>query len=96
MIDRYRDAADAVLASSTAKLFMGPVTDEATRRYVSGALGEELRKHDEHRSWRPKAGPTELQQLERDRALLINGNLVPAVIRVAPYWELRDLKRLAA
>jgi type IV secretion system protein VirD4 len=97
MIDRYRDAADAVLASSTAKLFMGPVTDEATRRYVSGALGEELKKHHhEHRSWRPKAGPTELQQLERDRALLINGTLAPAVIRVAPYWELRDLKRLAA
>jgi hypothetical protein len=53
--------AAVLLASSTAKLFMGPVTNEATRRYVSGALGEELRKHDEQRSWRPKAGPTDLQ-----------------------------------
>ncbi|MGH2716493.1 MAG: TraM recognition domain-containing protein [Thermoleophilaceae bacterium] len=96
MRDRYHDAADAVLASSTAKLFMGPMTDDATRRYLGGALGEELREHDHHASWRPKAGPAELQQLERDRALLINGNLLPAVIRVTPYWELRDLKRLAA
>jgi type IV secretion system protein VirD4 len=92
MRDRYYEAADAVLASSTAKLFMGPVTDDATRGYLGGALGEELRVHGDHTSWRPKAGPAELQQLDRDRALLINGNLTPAVIRVAPYWELRDLK----
>ena len=25
----------------------------------------------------------------------MNGSLPPAVIRVAPYWELRDLKRVA-
>ena len=95
MRDRYGDAADAILASSTAKLFMGPVTDDTTRRYISGALGDELQEHNDHLSWRSKASPSELQQLERDRALLVNGSLPPAVIRVAPYWELRDLKRLA-
>ena len=95
MRDRYGDAADAILASSTAKLFMGPVTDETTRRYISGALGDELQEHDDHPSWRSKAGSAELQQLERDRALLVNGNLPPAVIRVAPYWKLRDLRRRA-
>jgi type IV secretory pathway TraG/TraD family ATPase VirD4 len=94
--DRYGDAADAVLASSTAKLFMGPVTDDITRRYLDGALGEEPEEHGDRVTWRPKAGTAELQQLERDRALLINGNLPPAVIRVAPYWTLRDIKRLAA
>jgi type IV secretory pathway TraG/TraD family ATPase VirD4 len=71
------------------------VTDDTTRRYISGALGEELQEHEDHLSWRSKASPSELQQLERDRALLVNGSLPPAVIRVAPYWELRDLKRLA-
>jgi type IV secretion system protein VirD4 len=85
MRDRYGDAADAILASSTAKLFMGPVTDDTTRRYISGALGDELQEHDDYLSWRSKAGPADLQQLERDRALLINGSLPPAVIRVAPY-----------
>jgi hypothetical protein len=64
------------------------VTDETTRRHITGALGEELQEHDDHRSWRSKAGPPELQQLERDRALLVKGHLPPAVIRVAPYWEL--------
>jgi type IV secretory pathway TraG/TraD family ATPase VirD4 len=93
--DRYHDAADTVLAASTAKLFMGPVTDETTRRYLTGALGDHLREHDEHSFWRPKAGAAELQQLDRDRALLINGNLAPAVIRVAPYWQQRDVRRLA-
>ena len=63
--DRYGDAADATLAASTAKLFMGPVTDETTRRYMSGALGEALQEHEDHLSWRSKAGASELQQLER-------------------------------
>jgi len=39
---RYRAAADGILANSTTKAFMGPITDERTRRYVQGALGEEL------------------------------------------------------
>jgi hypothetical protein len=96
MRDRYRDAADTVLAASTAKLSMGPVTDDATRSYVGAALGEELREHDEHRSWRPKAGPAELQQLDRDRALLLNGSRPLAVIRVSAYWELRELRWMLA
>ncbi len=32
--ERYHDAADSILANSTAKLFMGPITDNATRSYV--------------------------------------------------------------
>jgi type IV secretory pathway TraG/TraD family ATPase VirD4 len=96
MRDRYEDAVDAILASSsTAKLFMGPRPTKRPRRYITGALGEELQEHDDHRSWRSKAGPPELQQLERHRALLVNGHLPPAVIRVVPYWELRDLRRRA-
>jgi type IV secretion system protein VirD4 len=31
---RYGDASDDILANSTAKLFMGPVTDDRTGRYV--------------------------------------------------------------
>jgi len=39
--ERYGRAADSILANSTTKLFMGPVTDERTRRYVQGLVGEE-------------------------------------------------------
>lgn len=42
MHERYGHAADSIMANSTTKLFMGPVTDERTRKYVQGLLGEEL------------------------------------------------------
>lgn len=39
--ERFPRGADGVLANSTTKVFMGPVTDERTRRYIQGLLGEE-------------------------------------------------------
>lgn len=97
---RYRDAADSILANSTAKLFMGPVTDETTRRYLTSLLGDELvttpsRTHGSdgrvsktsgsaHRS---KAPPAALQQLGPDRALVIEGTHSPAVVNLRPFWQ---------
>jgi len=90
--ERYGDAADSILANSTAKLFMGPITDNATRSYVEQLLGQELAEHDDHRAWRPKAPAQGLQQLGDDRALLVSGSLPPAVVKLEPFWKSRDLR----
>jgi hypothetical protein len=82
----------AHLAIATAKLFMGPITDNATRSYVDQLLGQELAEHDDHHSWRPKAPAQALQQLGDDRALLVSGSLPPAVVKLEPFWKSRDLR----
>ena len=67
--ERYHDGADSILANSTAKLFMGPITDNTTRSYLDQLLGQELQHHDDRDSWRPKAPAQALQQLgDRPRA----------------------------
>ena len=82
MRERHNRGADTILANSTAKLFMGPITDEATRTYVTGLLGERREADD----WRTaRAG--ELQQLGTERSLLISGDRLPALVTLAPYWE---------
>jgi type IV secretion system protein VirD4 len=101
MRSRYRDAADSILANSTAKLFMGPVTDETTRRYVTSLLGEELvtttsrtrARAGERTSVttspasRAKATAASLQQLGPDRALVVEGAHPPAVVALRPFWH---------
>jgi len=89
--ERYHDAADSILANSTAKLFMGPITDNATRSYVEQLLGQELAEHDDQHSWRPKAPAQALQQLGDDRALLVSGSLPPAAVKLEPFWKTRAL-----
>ena len=98
---RYRDSADSILANSTAKLFMGPVTDDVTRRYLTSLLGEELvattsrtrRRGSEPESItssqtpRGKATPAALQQLGSDRALIVEGAHPPAVVGLRPFWQ---------
>jgi type IV secretion system protein VirD4 len=82
--ERYRDGSDVVLANSTAKLFMGPVTDVATRRYVAEALGPRREARDGRDT---EASSRALQQLSGDRALLLAGSLPPAVVRSRPWWR---------
>jgi type IV secretory pathway TraG/TraD family ATPase VirD4 len=96
---RYGSAADEILANSTAKLFMGPISDDRTRHHVQEALGEEL-GHDplsDGRSGapraRPKATAAALQQLAQDRALLIEGRTPPAIVRLRPWWRAGELAR---
>ncbi len=80
---------------------MGPVTDETTRRYICALLGEEAtatrtttqRKNGEStsitvgRTQRAKAGAAALQQLGRDRAVVVEGPHPPAVVTLVPYWK---------
>ncbi len=101
MRERYRDAADSILANSTAKVFMGPVTDETTRRYLAALLGDEITKTTSTTRRnpgdpgsvtigqipRPKAHPAALQQLGPDRGVVVEGAHPPAVVTLAPYWS---------
>ena len=93
MRERYRDGADSILANSTAKVWMGPITDNATRSYVEQLLGEQLHQERDRHSWRSKAGAQALQQLGDDRALLVSGSSAPAVVRLEPFWASRELSR---
>ncbi len=98
--ERYHHAADSILANSTTKLFMGPVTDEATRRYITTLLGDETSdsadlKASTQRSPRSevktfprsKATAAALQQLQPDRALAIDGAQLPTLMILRPYWQ---------
>lgn len=101
--DRYRAGADSVLANSTSKVFMGPVTDERTRRYVQGLVGEEpvetrsrtragaldAQRQSETRavSLRPALSATELQQLGVERALVVEGHRKPALVSTRAWWS---------
>lgn len=91
---RYGHDADSVLANSTAKLFLGPVTDPATRLYVSDLLGDEAADRDDRR--RPKGTAAALQQLGRDRGLLVSADVLPSLVTLRPWWEQRELVRRGA
>ena len=91
MHERYGRGSDTILANSTTKLFMGPITDDATRRYLVDLLGDEPHD-DDHRRRRPKAGAAALQQLTGDRALLVAGATPPAIVSATPWWEDKRLR----
>jgi type IV secretory pathway TraG/TraD family ATPase VirD4 len=87
---RYGRDAGTILASSTTKLYMGPVTDGPTRQEVLGLLGDE---GDPERpgSRRPVAGARDLVQLREGRAVVSSGANPPAVVTLDPYWDIKDL-----
>lgn len=100
---RYRTAADSILANSMSKVFLGPITEDRTRRYVQELLGTvavETRSRTErgilgggggHRTtstaMRPALGAPELQQLGRNRALVVEGTRKPALVGTRPWWS---------
>lgn len=106
--ERYGRAGESILANSTVKLFMGPITDERTRKYLQGLLGERRAEaRASNRSpGRNKAGqgpmprPTveadELQQLATDRAIVLSGAQKPVVLGLSPWWAQRDLRARGA
>jgi hypothetical protein len=79
----------------------GPVTDEITRRYITGLLGDEfvdtasrtVRRGGGEASVtvgstkRAKASAAALQQLGGDRAMVVEGDHPPAVVALRPYWK---------
>lgn len=93
--ERYDEAADSILANSTAKVFMGPITDNTNRSYVDQLLGQELQEHDDHNSFRSKASAQALQQLGDDRALMVPGSLPPGVVKLEAFWKARQLAKRA-
>ncbi|HWT94843.1 MAG TPA: type IV secretory system conjugative DNA transfer family protein [Solirubrobacteraceae bacterium] len=87
--ERFGRAGDTVLANSTTKLLMGPISDEETRRFVDGLV-------DSARSDRGTDSRTEpgaLQQLGGTRVLVVSGAHAPAVVERRPWWEMRRLRR---
>jgi len=92
MRERYGAASDTILANSTTKLFMGPITDEATRSYLLGLLGDEPRGNDGTPPTQSKARASGLQQLDGDRALLVAGSAPPAIVGTSPWWRNRSLR----
>lgn len=99
---RYREAAGTILSNSQVKVFLGPVTDDDTRRYVESVLGDERvetvtetegdrRSVSTGQTWRPRAGAQTLQQLGAGRALLLHTDLPAAVIDTTPWYADRQL-----
>ena len=92
MRERYGGASDTILANSVTKLFLGPVTDDATRRYLIDLLGDDPVQRDERSTRRPKVRAGALQQLGDDRALLVAGAQPPAIVATRPWWKTRNRK----
>lgn len=107
---RFGRDADTILANSTTKLFMSPITDETTRKYLTHLLGDidvptttttgptggtGERSQTVGARPRPAASPRDLQQLARDRAVLVNGTHVPAVVALKPWWDIAAVRRRA-
>jgi type IV secretion system protein VirD4 len=80
----YADEADTILANSTAKLFLGPVTDEATRRTLVGLLGLDV---SQGRGAASESNAAALQQLDGERALIVRGSQLPGLVRLRPFWK---------
>lgn len=92
MCERYHEAADSILANSTVKVFMGPISDDTTRSHVCAQLGEALVPRPAYRQGaHPRATPmahaSDLRQLSDGRALALHGQHLPAVIQLNPYWK---------
>lgn len=89
--DRYGDAKDAILGASTCKVFLGPITDDTTRKEVVELLGRQaVEVDDDHSTLGPLASAQDLQQLQRWRAPIVAGSLPPTVVRYEPYWRIRE------
>jgi type IV secretion system protein VirD4 len=110
--ERYGpDAAGSVLSNSSVKLFLGPISDASTLRYLEQLLGDVALPHHnitqsgdwgEHRStteitqYRPVATAPELRQIQHDHGLLLCERIPPALVALRPWYEDAALKKLAA
>jgi len=100
---RYGREADAVLGNSLCKLFLGPIQDESTRRYLTGLLDEETvtasswsssplgsgGRATRHERQAPKVTAQPLMQLGEGQAVLVHGRDLPAVTYLPAWWEQR-------
>lgn len=93
MRDRYGDAKDTIMGSSTDKVFLGPITDKTTRDEIIDLLGNHEVDVDDHATLAPKATAQDLQQLTWGRALMVSGSLPPAMVRFNPHWRVREFRQ---
>ncbi|HMS72424.1 MAG TPA: hypothetical protein PKB03_05270, partial [Baekduia sp.] len=90
-----RTAADTILANSTTKIFMGPITDEPTQRLLRNNLDGTAPRASRHGEPRPLNTAGAARQLERDRALVLAGSSPTAVIETRPWWQTPTIRRRA-
>lgn len=97
----YGAQADAVLANTLCKLFLGPIHDRATRDEIVALLGHELVEHTSHTTdpfggarsttrheqQRPAISAEKLARLGEGEAIAIHGRELPAVVRLPFYNE---------
>ncbi len=98
---RYGADADTILANVLCKLFFGPIQDHDTRRYLTDLLDEETvtarswtsngigerSSRTRHERQASKVSAQRLQQLREGEALLIHGRDLPAITKLAAWWE---------
>src|SRR3954453_11396849 len=104
---RYGRDADAILANTLAKLFLGPLHDESTRRYLCALLDEEPSttvsrsssgfgagvSTTHHERPVPKVSAQPLMQLAPGEAIAIHGRDLPAFTYLPASWERRGRRR---
>ena len=93
--ERYRTAADTILANSTTKIFMGPITDEPTQRLLRNNLDGTTTRPGRHGEPQRPNTASAARQLERDRALVLAGSSPTAVIETRPWWQTPTIRRRA-
>ncbi len=93
--ERYRTAADTILANSTTKIFMGPITDEPTQRLLRSNLDGTTTRPGRHGEPQRPSTARAARQLGRDRALVLAGRGPPAVIETCPWWRTPTILRRA-
>ena len=93
--ERYRTAADTILANSAAKIFLGPIADEATQRLLRNNLHGTTARPSRHGEAPQLNTAGAARQLGRGRALVLAGSSPAAVIETRPWWQTPTIRRRA-
>ncbi len=95
MRERYGpDGAATILALSQAKVFLGSITDDATRQELVRLLGQEPQEHEGNTQWRDTLTAQVLQRLHGGQGLLVHGELPPLFFSQRRYYSDPALLRL--
>jgi len=109
--DRWgSERAETILANHRARLFCSGIADRATLEHLRSTLGEqEITRTSTHRQsplatpsrtitreLHALAAPHRVRQTQTDSALLVYGRLPPAWVALRPWYQNRQLTRIAA
>ncbi len=93
--ERYRTAADTILANSTTKIFIGPISDESTQRILRSNLDDMTTSPGRRGEPQPLSTAIAGRQLQRDRALALSGSSPAAIVETRPWWKRPPIVRRA-